>query len=74
MITLFTLDKFAEAEALFRRTLTGREKALGVDNLDTMASADILALAQYSQDRLAEAEALHRPSLRKREDPRIRPP
>lgn len=55
--------KFSLAEAYAAQALAGRRCALGSDNVDTMVSAENLALAYESQGKFAEAEPLAREVL-----------
>ena len=59
--------RFEEAEAMNRRALKGREKVLGVEHRDTLASVNNLALAFQQQGKYEEAEAMHRRALEGRE-------
>ena len=53
-------EKFAEAEADYWRSLTGRGKALGADRLSTLPSGSNLAGMQFSQGKFTEADSLCR--------------
>ena len=53
----------AEAEALYKRTLAIREKALGPDHPDVALSLHNLALVYGAQGRTAEAEPLYKRAL-----------
>jgi tetratricopeptide (TPR) repeat protein len=55
--------KFALAETYAAQALAGRRHALGSDNVDTMVSAENLALAYESLGKFAEAEPLAREAL-----------
>ena len=57
-MTLRFQGKYAEAEAMHRRTLAIRLKALGEGHPDTAPSYNNLALALQSQGKYAEAEAM----------------
>ena len=39
-IVLYSQSKFAEAEVLYRRAFTERERTLGADHIDTLNSAN----------------------------------
>jgi len=59
--------KYAEAEAMHRKGLDLREKALGRDHPSTLSSMNSLANVLRSQGKYAEAEAMHRNALDLRE-------
>jgi tetratricopeptide (TPR) repeat protein len=61
------LGHYAEAEPLFRRSLSIREKQLGSDHPDVANSLNNLAGLYDSQGKYAEAEPLYRRSLSIRE-------
>ena len=54
--------KYAEAEALYKRALAIREKALGSDHPDVVASMNNLAKIYYAEGKYAEAESLEQKS------------
>ena len=56
-------DKFADAERLYREILERREKELGADHVDTLATVNDLAEVLLEQDKLAEAETFFRRAL-----------
>ena len=56
--------KFKEAEKLFKRVITAREKTIGSEHPDTATSLSNLANLLRDQDRLEEAEPLFKQSLR----------
>jgi tetratricopeptide (TPR) repeat protein len=51
--------KYARAEPVYRRALAIREKALGPDHADLVATLDSLAWICYAQRKFAEAEPLY---------------
>lgn len=53
-------NRYADAEPLYRRCITIREKVLGQDNSDTAACIAGLADLYRGQDRYAEAEPLYK--------------
>jgi tetratricopeptide (TPR) repeat protein len=55
--------RFADAEALYRRALAIREKALGPDHPDVATSLNNLAELYRHQGRYAEAEPLYKQAL-----------
>jgi tetratricopeptide (TPR) repeat protein len=59
--------RLAEAEPLYKRSLSIREKSLGGDHPDVATSLYNLALLYWHQGRLAEAEPLYERSLAIRE-------
>ena len=59
--------KYAEAEAEYRAVLKLREKVLGPEHPDTLASRNNLAGALYGEGKYAEAEAEYRAVLKLRE-------
>ena len=59
--------RYAEAEPIFKQSLSIREKALGPDHLDVAQSLNNLAWLYLDQERYAEAEPLARRSLSIRE-------
>jgi tetratricopeptide (TPR) repeat protein len=59
--------KYAEAEVLYRESLQLREKVLGPEHPDTLASINNLAGSLYQQRRFAEAEAIDRQTLQLKE-------
>ncbi|SLM37537.1 tetratricopeptide repeat domain containing protein [Lasallia pustulata] len=50
----------AEAEAMFRRALEGREKALGPEHTSTLETVNNLGVLYKDQGKMAEAEAMFR--------------
>ena len=62
-----TQGRYAEAEPLYRRSLTIREAKLGPDHPDVATSLNNLAGLYRAQGRYAEAEPLYRRSLTIRE-------
>ena len=67
--------KYAEAEALYKRALAIREKALGQDHPDVADILNNLAIVYENQGKYAEAEGLYQRALAiKREGARRRPP
>lgn len=58
---------YKEAEAMHRRALEEREKVLGREHPDTLASIDNLGLVLSRQGKYKEAEAMHRQVLEVRE-------
>jgi hypothetical protein len=52
---------------MYRQVLEGREKALGLDHLQTLTSASDLGLILWRQGKYEEAEAMHRRVLEGRE-------
>ena len=63
----FLQGKFAEAEPLYKRSLTIWEKALGPDHPNVAASLNNLAELYYDQGKYSEAEPLFNRSLAIRE-------
>src|SRR5262249_50974148 len=59
-VTLGAQGKYAEAEAMQRRALAIRVKALGEDHPDTARSYTNLGSTLRAGSQLAEAEAMHR--------------
>jgi tetratricopeptide (TPR) repeat protein len=55
--------KYEEAERMHRQTLELREKVLGEDHLDTLASMNNLASVLNSQGKYKEAEQMHQQTL-----------
>ncbi|SLM38638.1 kinesin light chain 1, partial [Lasallia pustulata] len=53
----------AEAEAMYRRALEGREKAWGPEHTSTLATVNNLGLLYKNQGKMAEAEAMFRRAL-----------
>jgi hypothetical protein len=53
----------AEAEAMYRQALAGREKILGNEQPDTLASVDNLGSVLQSQGRYIEVEVVHRQAI-----------
>ena len=67
--TLNNQGKYTEAEKMHRETLALREKVLGKEHPDTLASMSAMALAVSYQGKYAEAEKMHRETLAlRRED------
>jgi tetratricopeptide (TPR) repeat protein len=56
--TAYRQGHYAEAEALFREALAGREAARGADSTDAAESAEALGTTLLAEDRLAEAQPL----------------
>lgn len=50
------LDKYADAEALFRLALQGREKALGANHVDVLTTVNHMACLLKQQGRIKDAE------------------
>jgi hypothetical protein len=61
------LGRYADAEALLKRSLTVKEKALGTNHPEVAALLNDLALLYSVQHRYAEAEPLFKRSLAIRE-------
>ena len=59
--------KYAEAEALYKRALAIREKALGADHPDVAETLYNLAVVYRPQGKYADAEALYKRALAIRE-------
>jgi tetratricopeptide (TPR) repeat protein len=57
------MGEYASAEELFRLSLDVREKMLGREHLNTLASVNNLGLVLESQGKYDEAEAMHRRAL-----------
>ena len=55
--------RLEEAEAIYRRALDGKEKALGPDHTSTLETVDNLGVLYRDQGRLMEAEAMYRRAL-----------
>jgi tetratricopeptide (TPR) repeat protein len=58
-LLLQDLQKYAEAEKMYRRALAGREKKLGIDHLHTLESMDDLASVLQDEGKYAEAEEVN---------------
>ena len=59
--------KYADAEALYKRALAIREKALGANHPDVARTLDNLAIVYWAQGKYAEAEGLYKRALAIRE-------
>ena len=59
--------KYSEAEALFNRALTIREKALGANHRDVGTTLNNLGLVHAAQRKYSEAEGLYKRALAIRE-------
>ncbi|KAA6408178.1 MAG: Kinesin light chain [Lasallia pustulata] len=59
--------KMAEAEAMYRRALEGKEKAWGPEHTSTMDTVNNLGVLYKDQGKMAEAEAMYRRALECRE-------
>jgi tetratricopeptide (TPR) repeat protein len=59
--------KYEEAEAMHRRALKSREKALGPKHPDTLTSISNLSSVLQCQGKYEEAKAMHRPALESKE-------
>jgi Tfp pilus assembly protein PilF len=59
--------KYEEAEAMHRRALKGREKVLGLEHPDTLASVNNLGVVLERQDKYEEAKTMHRRALEVKE-------
>jgi len=59
----FSLRDFQQSESYFRRALTIREQALGMDSVDLMQALNDLAAPYYSRGELEQAERLYRRAL-----------
>ncbi|KAA6410089.1 MAG: nb-arc and tpr domain [Lasallia pustulata] len=55
--------KMAEAEAMYRRALEGKEKAWGPEHTSTLDTVHNLGLLYKDQGKMAEAEAMYRRAL-----------
>jgi Tfp pilus assembly protein PilF len=66
-VVLHSQGRYARAEELFGRALTGWSQAFGADDLFVLTAQSNMAIAAAAQDRLTEAEALHRQVLAKRQ-------
>ncbi|SLM38014.1 nb-arc and tpr domain protein [Lasallia pustulata] len=53
----------AEAEAMYRRALEGREKAWGPEHTSTLGTVNNLGNLYKDQGKMAEAEAMYRRAL-----------
>jgi tetratricopeptide (TPR) repeat protein len=62
-----SLDRYIEAEALYKRALKGYEKALGPEHTLTLDTVHNLGFLCRKQGKLAEAEALYERALKGRE-------
>ncbi|KAF4456499.1 ankyrin 3, partial [Fusarium albosuccineum] len=60
-------DKLGEAEAMYKRALEGKEKALGGDHTSTLNTVDNLGNLYSGQGKLGEAEAMHKRALEGKE-------
>ncbi|SLM34521.1 kinesin light chain 1 [Lasallia pustulata] len=58
----------AEAEAMYRRALEGREKAWGPEHTSTLDTVHNLGILYKDQGKMAEAEAMYRRALEGREN------
>jgi tetratricopeptide (TPR) repeat protein len=65
-LTLRDLGRFEEAEGLFRRTIAGLEKAVGVDHPNTLSCFANLATVLQSKGCFEEAELYFRKCLEAR--------
>ncbi|KAA6416359.1 MAG: Kinesin light chain [Lasallia pustulata] len=59
--------KMAEAEAMYRRTLEGYEKAWPLEHTSTLATVNSLGILYKNQGKMAEAEAMYRRALEGKE-------
>ncbi|KAI9765554.1 MAG: hypothetical protein M1839_005420 [Geoglossum umbratile] len=59
--------KLTEAEAMYKRALTGKEKVLGPDHTSTLDTVHGLGVVYARQERLGEAEAMYERALAGRE-------
>ncbi|KAL9569225.1 hypothetical protein ACKAV7_006811 [Fusarium commune] len=59
--------KLLEAEAMYKRALEGREKALGQDHISTLDTVNNLGALYADQGKLPEAEAMYKQALEGRE-------
>ncbi|SLM37270.1 nb-arc and tpr domain protein [Lasallia pustulata] len=57
----------AEAEAMYRRALEGREKAWGPEHTSTLDTVNNLGNLYADQGKMAEAEAMYRRALESKE-------
>ncbi|KAF5861950.1 hypothetical protein ETB97_012273 [Aspergillus alliaceus] len=55
--------KLKEAEAMYQRSLAGKEKALGPDHISTLDTVHNLGILYKDQGRLKEAEAMYQRAL-----------
>ncbi|KAF9772537.1 hypothetical protein IL306_009749 [Fusarium sp. DS 682] len=60
-------DKFQEAEAMYKRVLEGKEKALGRDDASTLEAVNNLGILYAKQGKLREAEAMLKRALEGKE-------
>ena len=58
-----TQGKYADAEALYKRALAIREKALGQDHPDVARTLNNLAVVYKDQGKYADAEGLYKRAL-----------
>ncbi|HSN25551.1 MAG TPA: serine/threonine-protein kinase [Kofleriaceae bacterium] len=56
--TAYRQGRYAEAEALFREALAGREAARGADSTEAAESAEALGTTLLAEDRLGDAQPL----------------
>ena len=66
--TLRLQGKFADAEAMQRKTLNAQKRVLGPRNADSLASMHILARILWGKGRYPEAEKLDRETLQIRSE------
>ncbi|KAI0203080.1 P-loop containing nucleoside triphosphate hydrolase protein [Astrocystis sublimbata] len=59
----YILGKYSQAERLYRQTLELRERVLGRENPDTLASMNNLAFVLNKQGRYEQAEEMYRQTL-----------
>jgi serine/threonine protein kinase/Tfp pilus assembly protein PilF len=73
LVLLYQMGDHAGAEAMFRKALGIRKRALGERDENTLATLNNLALAVHSQGRLDEAEAMYREVLSRQSglDPKV---
>jgi tetratricopeptide (TPR) repeat protein len=60
---LFLTGSYDEAEGMYRRALIAREKVLGAEHPDTLASVNNLGSVLASQGKYKEAEGIHQRAL-----------
>jgi tetratricopeptide (TPR) repeat protein len=65
--TLYTMRKYDAAEGIYRRALERKEKMLGAEHVNTLASVDSLACMLMCRGQYQEAEEMFRRALKGRE-------
>ncbi|CAN9172854.1 unnamed protein product, partial [Alternaria alternata] len=58
-IVYYRLGKLAEAESMYERALSGKEKALGPKHISTLETVGNLGNLHSGQGKLAEAQQMY---------------